>query len=108
MVSKPCQDQFLNPILVHSMIEKKENTSSQMGHTKKYFLKTAKVLKRENMYWKFCTLYRIHKIKIVSLTKLQSISDKNIKLEIKISVFLVDKNLQSNIEKKSYILIIKV
>jgi len=30
MVSKPCQ----YPILVHSMIEKKENTGSQMGHTK--------------------------------------------------------------------------
>jgi len=38
MVSKPCQDQFLHPILVHS-IEKKENTGSQMGHTKKIFTK---------------------------------------------------------------------
>jgi len=35
MVSNPCQDPFLHPILVHS-IEKKENTGSQMGHTKKY------------------------------------------------------------------------
>jgi len=26
------------PILVHSMIEKKENTGSQMGHTKKKVL----------------------------------------------------------------------
>jgi len=38
-VSKPCQDQFLHPILVHSIIEKKENTGSQMGHTKKIILK---------------------------------------------------------------------
>jgi len=36
MVSKPCQDLFLHPILFHSIIEKKENTGSQMGHTKKY------------------------------------------------------------------------
>jgi hypothetical protein len=34
-VSKPCQDQFLHPILVHSIIEKKENIGGQMGHTKK-------------------------------------------------------------------------
>jgi len=44
-------------------------------------------------------------LKIVSLTKLQSISDNNVKYEIKISVFLLDKNLQSNIAKKSYIFI---
>jgi len=35
MVSKPCQHRFLHPILVHSVIEKKENTGSQVGHTKK-------------------------------------------------------------------------
>jgi len=35
VVSKPFQDQFLHPILVHSIIEKKENTGSQMGQTKK-------------------------------------------------------------------------
>jgi len=35
VVSKPCQDQFLHPILVHSISEKKENKGSQMGHTKK-------------------------------------------------------------------------
>jgi len=40
-VSKPCQDQFLHPILVH-LIEKKENKSSQMGHTKKFTM---------NKYW---------------------------------------------------------
>jgi hypothetical protein len=39
VVSKPCQDQFLHPIQVHSIIEKKENTGSQMGHTKKIILK---------------------------------------------------------------------
>jgi len=35
MVSKPCQDLFLHPILVH-YIEKKENTGNQIGHSKKY------------------------------------------------------------------------
>jgi len=40
MVSKPCQDLFLHPILVNSIIEKKENIGSQMGHTKKNFKKT--------------------------------------------------------------------
>jgi len=35
VVSKPCQDRFLHPILVHSISENKENTGSQMGHTKK-------------------------------------------------------------------------
>jgi len=35
VVSKLCQDQFLHPILVHSLLEKKENIGSQMGHTKK-------------------------------------------------------------------------
>jgi hypothetical protein len=39
VVSKPCQDQFLHPILAHSIIEKKENTGSQMGHNKKIFKK---------------------------------------------------------------------
>jgi len=37
MVSKPCQDRFLQPILVHTIIEKNENTGSQMGHIKKIF-----------------------------------------------------------------------
>jgi len=37
MVSKPSQDQFLHPILVHTIIEKNENT---MGHTKKILKKT--------------------------------------------------------------------
>jgi hypothetical protein len=37
-VSKPCQDQFLHPILVH-LIEKKENIGSQMGHPQKNILK---------------------------------------------------------------------
>jgi len=35
MVSNPRQDQFLHPILVHSIFENKENIDSQMGHTKK-------------------------------------------------------------------------
>jgi hypothetical protein len=39
VVSKPCQDGFLHPILVHSLLEKKENIGSQMGHTKKIFKK---------------------------------------------------------------------
>jgi len=39
VVSKPCQDRFLHPILVNSIIEKKENTGSQMGHTKKIIKK---------------------------------------------------------------------
>jgi len=39
VVSKPCQDQFLQPILVHSIIEKKENTGGQMGDTNKIILK---------------------------------------------------------------------
>jgi len=39
VVSKPFQDRFLHPILVHSISEKKENTVSQMGHTKKKELK---------------------------------------------------------------------
>jgi len=34
VVSKPCQALFQHPILVHSIIEKKENTGSQMGQTK--------------------------------------------------------------------------
>jgi len=42
VVSKPCQDRFLHPILVHSRIEKNENTGSQMGHTKKIYLKKKK------------------------------------------------------------------
>jgi len=29
------------PILVHTIIEKNENTGSQMGHTKKIFKKTS-------------------------------------------------------------------
>jgi len=36
------QDIFLHPILVHSIIEKKENIGSQMGHTKKIYLKKLK------------------------------------------------------------------
>jgi hypothetical protein len=39
MVSKPCQDLFLHPILVHTIIEKNEITGSQMGHTKNIFKK---------------------------------------------------------------------
>jgi len=39
VVSKSCQDWFLHPILVHSIIEKKENTGSQIGHTKKIIFK---------------------------------------------------------------------
>jgi hypothetical protein len=39
MVSKPCLDQFPHPILVPSIIEKKENIGSKMGHTKKIFKK---------------------------------------------------------------------
>jgi len=34
---KAMQDRFLHPILVHSRIEKNENTGSQMGHNKKIF-----------------------------------------------------------------------
>jgi len=41
-VSKPCQDRFLHPILVHSILEKKENIGSQMGHTKKQLKKKKK------------------------------------------------------------------
>jgi len=33
------QDLFLHPILVHSIVEKKENIGSKMGHTKKSFNK---------------------------------------------------------------------
>jgi len=36
VVSKPAQDRLLHPILVH-YIKNKENTGSQMGHTKKDF-----------------------------------------------------------------------
>jgi len=43
MVSKPCQDRFLHPILVHFIIEKKENIGSQMGHTKKYLKNKSKM-----------------------------------------------------------------
>ncbi len=39
VVSKPCQDGFLHPILVHSILEKKKNIGSQMGHTKIYLRK---------------------------------------------------------------------
>jgi len=41
MVSKPCQVIKVYPILVHSIIEEKkfENTGSQIGHTKKKYLK---------------------------------------------------------------------
>jgi len=42
MVSKPCQDRFLHPIMVHSIIEKKENIGSQMGQTKKNFKNPSK------------------------------------------------------------------
>jgi len=41
VVSKPCHDRFLHPVLVHY---RKKNTGSQMGHTKKIFKK--KVLKK--------------------------------------------------------------
>jgi len=33
MVSKPCHNSLLHPILVHSIIKKEENIGSQMGHT---------------------------------------------------------------------------
>jgi len=39
MVSKPCQDPFLHPILVYSIIENKENIGSQIGHTQKNIYK---------------------------------------------------------------------
>jgi len=39
MVSKPCQDRLMYPILVKSANENKENSGSQMGHTKKYNFK---------------------------------------------------------------------
>jgi len=38
VVSKPCQDRFLHPILIHYRKNKK-NTGSQMGQAKKYFKK---------------------------------------------------------------------
>jgi hypothetical protein len=40
MVLKPCQDRFLHPILVHSLVKKeKENIGSEMGQTKKILKK---------------------------------------------------------------------
>jgi hypothetical protein len=51
MVSKPCQDRFLHPILVHSIIEKKENTGSQMGHTKKIFKKRKCLKEQKKISW---------------------------------------------------------
>jgi len=41
MVSKAKQERFLHPIRVHSIIEKKENTGSQMGQIKKIMLNFA-------------------------------------------------------------------
>ncbi len=38
VVSKPCQDRFLHPVLVHYRKNKK-NTGSQMGHTQKFIKK---------------------------------------------------------------------
>jgi len=40
---------FLHPILVHSIIEKKENTGSQMGHTKKIILKKSNYRQSSNL-----------------------------------------------------------
>jgi len=37
IVSKPCQDWFLHPTIVNSIIEKSENMGSQMGHTNFFF-----------------------------------------------------------------------
>jgi len=37
MVSKPCLDGLLYPILVKSSNENKENAVSQIGHTKNIF-----------------------------------------------------------------------
>jgi hypothetical protein len=51
MVSKPCQDRFLHPIQVHTIIEKNENTGSQMGHTKKIFKKTCYQLVKCGKIW---------------------------------------------------------
>ncbi len=43
MASKPCQDWFLHPILVHSIIGKKENTGRyKWGTPKKYFIKACR------------------------------------------------------------------
>jgi len=55
VVSKPCQDRFLHPILVHSIIEKKENTGSQMGRTKKIIYKNKKKISKGplSIAWKF-------------------------------------------------------
>jgi len=43
MVSKPCQDHFLHPILVHSIIEKKEIQVAKWG-TQKIFKKTCMLI----------------------------------------------------------------
>ena len=40
------------PILVHTTNEKKENTGSQMGHTKKTF-KRKDILSAANCHWRF-------------------------------------------------------
>jgi hypothetical protein len=40
LVSKTCQDWFLNEILVHLIIKKQENIGSQILHSKKYLKKT--------------------------------------------------------------------
>jgi len=58
VVSKPCQDRFLHPILVHSILEKKENIGSQMGHTK---LKAGVKGKKE--YFKEMVTILIHSAK---------------------------------------------
>jgi hypothetical protein len=47
MVSKPCQDRFLHPILVHLNVEKKENIGGQMGHTKKKIFLKALLVKMQ-------------------------------------------------------------
>jgi len=53
MVLKPCQDLFLHPILVHSIIEKKENTrgtpKKNQKKTRSLFLVTV-VIKMIDMY----------------------------------------------------------
>jgi len=48
MVSKPCQVDLStpNPGSVNTVFEKQENTGSQMGHTKKYFVLFFKLKKQ--------------------------------------------------------------
>jgi len=61
VVSKPCQDQFLHPILVHSISEKKENTGSQMGHTKKNNFKKKRKKRKDLTHSKNRLAYLIKK-----------------------------------------------